>query len=158
MYPVIGGIAYYTNKGASFGSKSSKEMIPLVYTTVGYLAVYGFFVFRQGVSKQIFKKYLKKSDGDAKKVACWQKNADRTVGNCHEQMGPFLVSMWMYGSFVNPVRAAVLGAVSVGTLILYPFLYGNEENAPSESIIASTLPRYWLNYYMMLSTVVATLL
>jgi len=50
-------------------------------------------VFRQGVSKQIFKKYLKKSDGDAKKVACWQKNADRTVGNCHEQMGPFLVSL-----------------------------------------------------------------
>ncbi|MCK6502121.1 MAPEG family protein [Myxococcota bacterium] len=39
--------------------------------------------------------------------------ADRAVQNTHEQMVPFLASLWMYALVVSPGGAAVLGGACV---------------------------------------------
>src|SRR3954470_7568064 len=39
--------------------------------------------------------------------------ADRVVSNTHEQMGPFLVSLWLFSILVSPSQATWMGATYV---------------------------------------------
>lgn len=50
--------------------------------------------------------------------------ADRAVQNTHEQMVPFLASLWMYALVVSPGGAAVLGGAYVLLRAVYPLLLG----------------------------------
>eukprot|EP00343_Euplotes_focardii_P009736 CAMPEP_0205829038 /NCGR_PEP_ID=MMETSP0206-20130828/36839_1 /ASSEMBLY_ACC=CAM_ASM_000279 /TAXON_ID=36767 /ORGANISM="Euplotes focardii, Strain TN1" /LENGTH=128 /DNA_ID=CAMNT_0053131397 /DNA_START=29 /DNA_END=412 /DNA_ORIENTATION=+ len=72
---------------------------------------------------------LKKADGDKFAVLNWRtkdlpvKRTDRSQLNMLEQMPPFLVAMWMYALFVDPVLAAQLGFLYTALRALYFPLY-----------------------------------
>jgi hypothetical protein len=84
--------------------------------------------------------------------------ADRAVINTHEQMGPFLASMWMHAVFVSPQTATVLGGVYVALRTAYPFLLGtNLSKTQSKRVFAATGPAYLLVFYFLGSTAVAAL-
>jgi hypothetical protein len=81
---------------------------------------------------------------------------DRAVINTHEQMGPFLVSLWMHAVFVSPSTAAALGAVYVALRAIYPFLLGKSlSKTQSKRVFAVTGPAYLIILYFVGSTVVA---
>jgi hypothetical protein len=81
--------------------------------------------------------------------------ADRAVQNTHEQMVPFLVSMWTYALFVSPRVAAGLGAAYVGLRAVYPFLLGSRiEQVQSRRVAFVTFPCYGIIAWMLGSSVV----
>ena len=80
--------------------------------------------------------------------------ADRAVQNTHEQMVPFLVSMWMYALVVSPQAAAVLGGVYVVLRAAYPFLLGARiEQVQSRRVAFVTFPCYAIVGWMLGSSV-----
>ena len=82
--------------------------------------------------------------------------ADRAVINTHEQMGPFLTTMWMHAVFVSPHTAAALGGVYVVLRAIYPFLLGRSlSKTQSKRVFAVTGPAYLIVLYFLGSTVVA---
>lgn len=84
--------------------------------------------------------------------------ADRAVINTHEQMGPFLASMWMHAVFVSPQSATWLGGVYVTLRAAYPFLLGkNLSRTQSKRVFAVTGPAYLIVFYLVGSTVAAAL-
>ncbi len=81
--------------------------------------------------------------------------ADRTVQNTHEQMVPFLVSMWMYAVVVSPDVAAGLGGAYIGLRALYPVLLGPRiEQVQSRRVALVTFPCYGIIAWMLGGAVV----
>lgn len=81
--------------------------------------------------------------------------ADRAVHNTLEQMGPFLVSLWLHAVFVSPTVATTLGAVYVLLRACYPFLLGDRvEQVQPRRVALVTLPCYGMIAYMLGSSVV----
>ena len=81
---------------------------------------------------------------------------DRAVINTHEQMGPFLASLWMHAVFVSPSTATALGGVYVALRVIYPFLLGKSlSKTQSKRVFAVTGPAYLIVGYFVVSTVVA---
>lgn len=69
--------------------------------------------------------------------------ADRAVSNTHEQMGPFLASLWLYAIFVSPRHATWLGAAYVVLRAIYPFLLGTRvSKVQSKRVALVTFPCY----------------
>ena len=82
--------------------------------------------------------------------------ADRAVINTHEQMGPFLASLWLHAVFVSPASATVLGGIYVTLRTIYPFLLGkNVSKTQSKRVAAVTMPAYLIIFYLIGSTVAA---
>lgn len=80
--------------------------------------------------------------------------ADRAVANTHEQMVPFLTTMWLHAVFVSTWTATVLGAMYVGFRIAYPFLLGREVGGTqSKRVALATFPAYAIIIYLGFSTV-----
>ena len=80
---------------------------------------------------------------------------DRAVQNTHEQMVPFLVSMWMYTVFVSPEVAAALGAAYVALRAVYPFLLGPRiEQLQPRRVAFVTFPCYGIIAWMLGGSVV----
>lgn len=80
---------------------------------------------------------------------------DRAVQNTHEQMVPFLVSMWMYAIVVSPDAAAGLGGVYVVLRAIYPFLLGPRvEQLQSRRVAFVTFPCYGIIAWMLGNVVV----
>lgn len=76
--------------------------------------------------------------------------ADRAVQNTHEQMVPFLVSMWLHALVVSPEVAAALGGVYVLLRAVYPFLLGPRvEKLQSRRVAFVTFPCYGLIFYLL---------
>ncbi len=68
---------------------------------------------------------------------------DRAVANTHEQMGPFLVSLWLFAIFVSPRHATWLGAAYVALRAIYPFLLGKRvSKVQSRRVALVTFPCY----------------
>ncbi len=147
MSGAIGCLAYFTNRGAQFGWHAPERLAGVTAVSSAYFVLYGAFRLREGLVKDQHYRLLKKGEADAKSEALVN-NAKRTAGNAHEQQGPFMAALWSYGVLVNPSRAAILGTVSIGLLVLYPILFGEGFN---QKVLISTIPRYWINMYMMLS-------
>ncbi len=81
--------------------------------------------------------------------------ADRAVQNTHEQMGPFLVSMWMYALVISPEVAAGLGAAYVVLRAIYPFLLGaGIEQMQPRRVAFVTFPCYAIIAWMLGRSVV----
>jgi hypothetical protein len=79
--------------------------------------------------------------------------ADRAVANTHEQMGPFLVSMWLHALFVSAWHAAVLGGVYVALRAIYPLLLGKSlSKTQSKRVFFATGPCYLIVFYLLGST------
>ena len=85
--------------------------------------------------------------------------ADRAVQNTHEQMVPFLTSLWLYAVFVSPTLATVLGAAYVVLRATYPFLLGASiEQVQPRRVALVTFPSYAVIAWMLGATVGAALL
>ena len=68
---------------------------------------------------------------------------DRAVANTHEQMVPFLVSLWMFAIFVSPRHATWLGAAYLLLRAIYPFLLGKRvSKVQSKRVALVTFPCY----------------
>jgi hypothetical protein len=75
---------------------------------------------------------------------------DRVVSNTHEQMGPFLVSLWLFSIFASPTYATLLGAVYVLLRGAYPFLLGKTiSKIQSRRVAYVTVPCYAIVFTML---------
>lgn len=75
---------------------------------------------------------------------------DRAVANTHEQMGPFLVSLWMFAIFVSPRYATWLGAAYVVLRGIYPFLLGKRvSKVQSKRVALVTFPCYAIVFTLL---------
>ncbi|MEM7151204.1 MAG: MAPEG family protein [Myxococcota bacterium] len=84
--------------------------------------------------------------------------ADRAVANTHEQMVPFMVSLWLYACFVSPSHATWLGAAYVGLRGLYPVLLGSRvSKVQSKRVAFVTFPCYAIVFFMLGGTAWASL-
>jgi len=76
--------------------------------------------------------------------------ADRAVANTQEQMGPFLVSLWMFAIFVSPTHATRLGAAYVVLRAIYPFLLGGRvSKVQSKRVALVTFPCYAIVFTLL---------
>jgi hypothetical protein len=81
--------------------------------------------------------------------------ADRAVQNTHEQMMPFLVSLWVYALVVSPGVATGLGGVYVGLRAVYPLLLGSRiEQVQPRRVALVTFPCYAIIGWMLVASVV----
>ena len=100
---------------------------PILVTVACFVLWYGLLlVLQRGTKYRLIAEYAARGavfdryfGQDAQMLA-----ADRAVANTHEQMGPFVVSLWLHARFVSPTTATALGAAYVGLRIAYPFLLG----------------------------------
>lgn len=84
--------------------------------------------------------------------------ADRAVANTHEQMVPFLASMWLHGVFVSVAHATVLGAIYVALRAVYPKLLGRSlSKTQSKRVFFVTGPCYGIVFFLFGRTVYAAL-
>jgi hypothetical protein len=75
---------------------------------------------------------------------------DRVVANTHEQMGPFLVSMWLCASLSSPTHATALGAAYVLLRAMYPLLLGRRvSKTQSKRVAFVTFPSYAIVFTML---------
>jgi hypothetical protein len=80
--------------------------------------------------------------------------ADRAVANTHEQMVPFLLSMWLHAVFVSPTHATILGLVYVVLRAVYPRLLGKSvSKTQSKRVFFVTGPCYAIVLYLLGRTV-----
>ena len=76
--------------------------------------------------------------------------ADRAVANTLEQMGPFLVSLWLFAIFASPAHATWLGAIYLVLRSAYPVLLGKRvSNVQSRRVAIATLPSYAIVFAML---------
>lgn len=84
--------------------------------------------------------------------------ADRAVANTHEQMVPFLLSMWLHAVFVSVSHATILGVVYVVLRALYPLLLGpTVAKTQSKRVFFVTGPCYGIVFYLLGRSVHAVL-
>ena len=75
---------------------------------------------------------------------------DRAVANTHEQMGPFLVSLWLFAIFASPTYATWLGAAYVVLRSSYPLLLGKRvSKVQSKRVALVTFPCYAIVFTML---------
>lgn len=76
--------------------------------------------------------------------------ADRAVSNTHEQMVPFLVSLWLFALFASPTQATWLGAAYVALRAVYPLLLGKRvSKVQSKRVAFVTFPCYAIVFGML---------
>lgn len=76
--------------------------------------------------------------------------ADRAVSNTHEQMVPFLVSLWLFALFASPTQATWLGAAYVALRVVYPLLLGKRvSKVQSKRVAFVTFPCYAIVFTML---------
>lgn len=76
--------------------------------------------------------------------------ADRAVSNTHEQMVPFLVSLWAFALFASPTHATWLGGAYVVLRALYPLLLGRRvSKVQSKRVAFVTFPCYGIVFGML---------
>mmetsp|Transcript_965 Transcript_965/g.1052 ORF Transcript_965/g.1052 Transcript_965/m.1052 type:complete len:178 (+) Transcript_965:104-637(+) len=123
-----------------------------VYSLTVYFLVWYFIMARQGTSKNLVNAELLKSpDATQPAVKAWFNNIDRSFLNMQEQSVMFLASFILYSLYVNPNVAAYIGFAYSFLTAIYPALH------PSPIMFASTMPRYWIIFYMITGSLVAAM-
>jgi hypothetical protein len=122
--------------------------------TVAYLVMwYGFLFGLQTRTKYRLKaRYAKEGKvfdryfgGDEEMLA-----ADRAVANTHEQMVPFVVSLWLFAIFASATYATWLGAAYVVLRGAYPVLLGARvSKVQSRRVSLVTAPCYAIVFTML---------
>ena len=99
---------------------------------------------------EVFDRYF---GGDEEMLA-----VDRAVANTHEQMGPFLASLWLFAIFASPTSATWLGAAYVVLRGAYPLLLGRRvSKVQSKRVAFVTFPCYAIIFTMLGGAVWAAL-
>jgi hypothetical protein len=84
--------------------------------------------------------------------------ADRAVANTHEQMVPFLLSMWLSALFVSPSYATGLGMLQVLLRAAYPLvLRKSVSKTQPRRVFFVTGPCYAIIFYALGSTLYTVL-
>ena len=133
-----------------------------VLVTAAYLALwyYLLLVLQRGTKYRLRDEYAARGEEfdryfgqDGRMLA-----ADRAVANTQEQMGPFLVSLWLHAVFVSVRHATALGAAYVVLRAVYPSLLGGElSKTQSRRVFFATGPAYLIVFYLLGRTVHAAL-
>lgn len=127
---------------------------PLVVTVAYFLLWYCFLLGLQSRTKYRLKaryeeegKAFDRYFGQDREMLA----VDRVVANTHEQMGPFLVSLWLFAIFSSPRYATWLGATYVVLRALYPILLGRRvSNTQSKRVAFVTFPSYAIVFSMLI--------
>ncbi|MCA9718846.1 MAG: MAPEG family protein [Myxococcales bacterium] len=126
---------------------------PLLVTAAYVVLWYGFLLGLQTRTKyrlkaryeragEVFDRYFGQ---DEEMLA-----VDRVVANTHEQMVPFLASLWLYAIFASPAYATGMGAAYVALRGAYPFLLGKRvSKVQSRRVAFVTLPCYAIVFTML---------
>jgi uncharacterized membrane protein YecN with MAPEG domain len=126
---------------------------PLVVTVAYFLLWYGFLFGLQSRTKyrlkaryaregKVFDRYFGQ---DEEMLA-----VDRVVANTQEQMGPFLVSLWLFAIFGATTYATWLGAAYVVLRGVYPLLLGKRlSKVQSRRVAFVTFPCYAIVFTML---------
>ncbi|TNE85058.1 MAG: MAPEG family protein [Deltaproteobacteria bacterium] len=134
---------------------------PIVVTALYFGLWYGLLLgLQRGTKYKLIAEYAARGETfdryfgqDGRMLA-----ADRAVANTHEQMGPFLVAMWLHAVFVSPTQAAGLGLAYVLLRSAYPLLLGsNLSKTQSKRVFAVTGPCYAIVFYLLARVVVEAL-
>eukprot|EP00470_Lotharella_oceanica_P001940 CAMPEP_0170176570 /NCGR_PEP_ID=MMETSP0040_2-20121228/9415_1 /TAXON_ID=641309 /ORGANISM="Lotharella oceanica, Strain CCMP622" /LENGTH=187 /DNA_ID=CAMNT_0010418935 /DNA_START=54 /DNA_END=617 /DNA_ORIENTATION=+ len=159
FYVLFAIIAYFVESGQEFKWRTASDLRWVILDTFVLIFIYGLYRFREGLTHQAYDIESKKdtpqeplvqSDA-ATNAPALIRNAERTAGNTAEQLPLFILSMWLYGN-VRPVTAGVMGGIELLLIALYPFLYGTGKKHGALLPI-STIPRYIMNEYMAVASV-----
>jgi hypothetical protein len=127
---------------------------PVTITVAYFVLWYGFLLGLQSRTKyrlkaryasegRVFDRYFGQ---DEEMLA-----VDRVVTNTHEQMGPFLASLWMFAVFVSPTEATYLGAAYLVLRATYPVLLGRRvSRLQSRRVAFVTFPSYAIVFTMLI--------
>jgi hypothetical protein len=75
---------------------------------------------------------------------------DRVVANTHEQMGPFLVALWLFAIFASPTYATWLGTAYIVLRGVYPLLLGKRvSKTQAKQVALVTFPCYAIVFAML---------
>lgn len=134
---------------------------PLIVTVVYFVLWYGLLFGLQSRTKyRLEARYAKDGKSfdryfgqDPQMLA-----ADRAVANTHEQMVPFLASLWLCALFASPETATGLGGAYVALRGLYPVLLGSRvSKVQSKRVAFVTFPCYAIVFTMLGSAVSASM-
>ena len=133
-----------------------------IIVTCAYLLFWYYLLLaRQGRTKrrlegeyaargEVFDRYFGQ---DAEMLA-----VDRVVANTHEQMVPFLVSMWLFSALVSSFYATVLGATYLVLRVVYPMLLGKRLSKINPMRVAYvTFPCYAIVLVFIVGSMLAAL-
>jgi hypothetical protein len=73
------------------------------------------------------------------------------AGNTLEQMGPFLVSLWLHAWAVDSTVATALGAVYIAFRVLYAVVFTRV--GYKTVLVVVTTPAYLIIWYMLIMVV-----
>eukprot|EP00471_Norrisiella_sphaerica_P000327 CAMPEP_0184485478 /NCGR_PEP_ID=MMETSP0113_2-20130426/7081_1 /TAXON_ID=91329 /ORGANISM="Norrisiella sphaerica, Strain BC52" /LENGTH=189 /DNA_ID=CAMNT_0026866937 /DNA_START=129 /DNA_END=698 /DNA_ORIENTATION=+ len=154
FYVIFAVIAYFAEAGQNFELHSVKELRWVLLDTIILLIIYGFYRFREGMTKEAYDIESKKESAEEpllppQNAQYLIQNASRTAGNLSEQLPNFVLCTWLY-SCVRPFTAGVIGAIELVLIVIYPFVYGTGPK-PTKLLSISTIPRYILNEYMVVA-------
>jgi hypothetical protein len=125
---------------------------PLAVTVVYFLLWYSFLFGLQTRTKyrlkaryeeagEVFDRYFGQ---DPEMLA-----VDRVVANTHEQMGPFLLSLWLFSIFASPTYATWMGVAYLVLRGAYPLLIGSRvSKVQSRRVALVTFPSYAIVFTM----------
>ena len=130
---------------------------PLVVTVAYFLLWYCFLFGLQTRTKYRLKARYEK-EGKAFDRYFGQDRemlaVDRVVANTHEQMGPFLASLWLFAIFASPRYSTWLGATYIVLRALYAIILGRRvSNTQTKRVAFVTFPSYAIVFIMLIGAV-----
>mmetsp|Transcript_45740 Transcript_45740/g.135436 ORF Transcript_45740/g.135436 Transcript_45740/m.135436 type:complete len:176 (-) Transcript_45740:101-628(-) len=141
--------AFFTGKEGGLEYAAAADLKLVLLALAAYIFVLYALIFRQGLGKNVLNPKLVTSEDPV----CQRhfKNLNRSVENTLEQAPIFLAALFPYAGLVNPVLAGKLVLAYLAFLIPYPMWF------PSDRMLVSTMPRYFIIKYMVASVVIAAL-
>lgn len=145
-----------------FAMISLSQLTGPVLVTVAYMALWYYLLlglqrgtkYRRKASYEREGKVFDRYFGQDEEMLA----ADRAVANTHEQMGPFLISLWLCAVFFSSTLSTALGAAYVALRAVYPFLLGGRVSKMNPKRVAFvTMPCYGIVFTMLGCTVWAVL-
>mmetsp|Transcript_103694 Transcript_103694/g.184231 ORF Transcript_103694/g.184231 Transcript_103694/m.184231 type:complete len:175 (-) Transcript_103694:98-622(-) len=130
---------------------SLKDMKLFLISFVVYMLTLFVFLFRQGMGKNLLNVDKAGSEDPAWKKHV--KNLDRTAMNALEQAVIFIPSSILYTVLVEPKLGGILTLSYVAFLMLYSPCF--DKGLPV--LFISTMPRYLIVFYMLVSIVLGAL-
>ena len=143
-------------------TSTAEEYIPIVFVTIGSICLLYTFFYIQSYTTfaeyaRLRQQYQEKKidtkpslprlkygkDNNGKILV-----ANRTVQNLLEQIIPFLISLWLYATYVNVKQATCIGWMWILFRSYYKIAY---QNGPM--LFLSTIPSYICIWYMLGYTV-----
>jgi len=168
---VIVVVVFFTNGATTVigPAQSPSDYMPVVYVAVSSLLLYYAFLFNQAATVFVEFAKAKKEHSDAVegegvqgeepslvKIKYGLENfnvlaANRSAGNYGEQLIPFLVSLYLYSTFMS-----VDGAIKCGwSWLVFRSYYSWAFKIPFPGVFLSTMPAYFCIWWMIGGTVYA---